>query len=320
MSATFKPPSPVWTNDAQAPPPRTPSREPEPRFAASGVDTITEPIPELPPELLPAPNTAPSASEAPNEPEVPQGDAEPPDAMELIAGLDPAAAQLRILPIAANLLPVEVVERRRERSLKQAVIAGVLAVVVFLGGWYALSIYQRSSAQDDLTASQDAATHLVREQQAYSEVVTAQAATTKISGELAALLTQDLSWSDYVGSVERSAPKGVILTAVNAAVKPPAQGAAVAGAPGAAGKAETASGLPSATSQKVIGTLTVDGSAGSKSQVAAFADALGAVKGVGTPLITTVNQQDARLLFTIKADVTNAAPGGRWATAVTGGK
>src|SRR5205823_3558041 len=60
----------------------------------------------------------------------------------------------RMLTIAADLLPVEVVETRRARKTRRSVVAAIIVLVVALAGWYAYAVYQTSQAQAQLDSAQ----------------------------------------------------------------------------------------------------------------------------------------------------------------------
>src|SRR4051812_43863551 len=82
---------------------------------------------------------------------------------------------LRILSIAANLLPVEIVDSRTGRKIRRAVLAALAAFLVVIAGWYALATTQTVVAAANLYNAEDDVKHLQQQQRAFSDVVTVQA-------------------------------------------------------------------------------------------------------------------------------------------------
>jgi len=227
---------------------------------------------------------------------------------------DPAAAAespLRILRIAANLLPVEVVETRRSRKVRRIVLAALVVFVVALAGWYGSASHQTSAARSDLTKVEDDVQRLLRQQNAFTEVVATQAESLAVTTQLSALLADDLQWSRLLRSLQAAAPTDVRVTAVSGTLTPRAADGAAAGA-GATAGGQAESQLPSTSGEKSIGALVVTGSGASQVTVAAFVDALGKVSGVGNPLFSGANLQDGALNFSVRLDITASALSGRY--------
>jgi hypothetical protein len=209
----------------------------------------------------------------------------------------------RPLSIAANLLPAEIVDARRGRKLKRLVLSALLMFAVLLAGWDVQASYRTSAARSVLTGAEDTAERLLGQQRAFADVVSIQAESNAIRTQLGALLADDLQWSRLLAAVQGAAPGGVLLTGVTAALTPGTAGGAVASQAGQ---------LPDTTGKKLIGTLTVSGSAASKAQVAAYVDALAKVPGLGNPLLGSANVRDGALQFSVRLDITAAALAGRY--------
>ncbi len=225
--------------------------------------------------------------------------------------LEPGASAdsvLRILPIAANLLPPEIAASRRVRGTRRVVVIALAVFAVLLGVWYGATSHQTSNARSDLNAAEDDAQRLVRQQRAFSEVVAIRAESRAIRVQLAALLASDLQWARLLTSVRNVAPKGVEVTGINSALAATASAGAGAATAGAAGDSQ----FPNASGEKSIGTLTVTGSGTSKVAVAAYVDALSKVPGVENPLLSDATVQNGEVQFTVRANVTRAALGGRY--------
>jgi Tfp pilus assembly protein PilN len=227
-------------------------------------------------------------------------EAEPADLAQLAM---PDEHSLRVPDIAADLLPVEVFEARRERQVRRFVLSALAVFTLLLGGWYAVATYQTAAARDALEGAQDDAQRLTRQQRAYADLVTAQTESIAISNQLTALLADDLQWAKLLSSLQDAAPSGVRLTGVTGAL--------------ATG---TATGTPSpVTPVNAIGSLNLTGTAGTKALVAAYVDALGKVAGVANPLLGDITAQGTTLSFTVRMDITKAALGGRYTRPSTGG-
>lgn len=218
---------------------------------------------------------------------------------------------LRLLPIAADLLPPEIVDARRARKVRRLVLTGLLLFTLLIGAWYAAVRYQTATARESLAIAQSDAQRVLHQQRAFGEVVEVRAESREITTQLAELLATDLRWSRLVGAVQRAAPSGVALTGLS--------GTVTAGAEAARPSASAAAGqLPNTTGEQPVGTLTVSGTAGSKAAVAAYVDALAKIAGLGNPLVGGVTLEDGVLEFTVQLDITEGALGGRHASGGAG--
>jgi Tfp pilus assembly protein PilN len=190
-------------------------------------------------------------------------------------------------------------------------------LIVLIVACYGLSWWQTRSARNDLEGIQRRNTALTDQQNQFRPVVEAQSGALRISTQLHRLMAGDLSWNDLINRIRGAAPSGVGVTDLDGTVT---AGTGTGGAPAAGVPA--APGTAAGTDQPV-GTLTLDGSARDKNSVAAFADKLGRVRGLSTPLITSVSTTDQQVSFTIDVTITSAALGGRYsaipAPTTTGG-
>ena len=71
----------------------------------------------------------------------------------LYTGPVPADYARRPVPIAADLLPAEVVEHRRGRAARKVVLTGLAGLLVLSGAWYGGSLYQTSTARESLASA-----------------------------------------------------------------------------------------------------------------------------------------------------------------------
>lgn len=217
----------------------------------------------------------------------------------------------RLLSIAANLLPPEVIQGRHSRKVRRRVLSCLAVVVVLLGGWYAVAVYQAEAARASLANAQDEVTALRRQQNQFGDLVRAQTQSKAINDELAQLLANDLQWSKLISSLQQAAPSQVKVTGVTGmlATTPNNANPALPQLPGTGGA-------------KVIGTVSLMGNAPSKTTIAAYLDALGEVDGVANPLLNDVNTAEGTVEFTVRLDITAKALGGRHTatTKQSGGK
>jgi hypothetical protein len=214
----------------------------------------------------------------------------------------PAKQASRLLSIAADLLPPEIVGSRRTRKVRRLVLSALAAFAVLLAGWYGTAGYQTSLARDDLYRAQTAADRLSRQQKPFAELLGAQAESRAIGAELSALLAGDLQWSRLLSSVRQAAPAGIQL------------GSVTGGLDSATAGGSATSQLPNTSGQKVVGALTVTGSAPGKAAVAGYIDALAQVPGLASPLLDNVIEQNGAVRFTIRVTITGSALGGRYTT------
>ncbi len=227
--------------------------------------------------------------------------------------LDPATSPqraLRVLPIQANLLPVEVLAARRARRVRGQVLVLLSIVVVLLGAWYGFTVLRASDAQAELDTALTEATVLRQQQRTYAEQTTVDAELTAIGGKLEVLLAEDLRWSTLFGTL-RSAGTTTGATVVG-----------VTGGLISVGTAQ-ASGLPDTAASDVVASLTVNGKASGKPAVAAYADELRKSDLIANVTVTNVSGDAKAVQFTMQVDVTRAALGGRFSpqsTPAPGGK
>ena len=225
----------------------------------------------------------------------------------------PADETLRLLPITANLLPPEIVAARRHRKIRQRVIAGLIAFVILLGAWYGVARHQTTAARSSLTGAENDVQRLQRQQNAFGDLVRVQSESQAIQAQLASLLANDLQWARLLVDLQAVAPEGIQITGVFGELK----------GLGGGGNGSNTVRLPSTTTEKQVGALTVTGSGTSKETVAAYVDALGKVPGLNSPLLSEASLLDGVLLFTLRAEITESALGGRYTpknTTPSGGK
>jgi hypothetical protein len=218
----------------------------------------------------------------------------------VVAERKAAAAARRVPPIppvAANLLPDEVVHARRTRAVRRAVIFAMVPVLAVLAGAYGLATVRISLAERDLARAEKDTTFLQGQEQSYSEVTRTRAKSAQIVRQLHTLFADDIAFAKLFRPLQDVAPDGIKLTDLSASKT--------------TGKGGTYQ-LPGAPGVQVVGRLTVAGSAPSKAVVASYVDALLKVHGVANPLLTNIATTDNGVQFSVQADITAAAVGGRY--------
>jgi Tfp pilus assembly protein PilN len=203
---------------------------------------------------------------------------------------------LRVPPVAANLLPLEIIQSRRVRRVGRLVLTGLGVFAVLLVGWYGLASFQTAQARDALVGAEARAQSVRHDQRRYADLMHAQAESAVISSQLGAVLDKDLPWSTLLPALRAAVPAGVDLAGVTG-------GLTTSIVPGK--KAAT-------TGPKPIGTLTLTGTARDGSGVAAYLDALAKVPGVAGPVLDSTTMADGVLRFSLRLTVTDAVLGGRY--------
>jgi hypothetical protein len=220
----------------------------------------------------------------------------------------PAERAPRMLAIAVNLLPPEIVGSRHGRKARRWVLSAVAAFTVLLGAWYGAASYQTSLARGELSSAQSDVERLSRQQRPFGELIGAQNESRAISAQLSALLAGDLQWSQLLSAAQAATPQGVHITEASGALTP---------ANGAGGSGAASQGLPGTSAAKLIGTLTITGTSTGKPAVAAYLDALAKAPGLANPFLVRAATENGVFTFVARLDITGSALGGRF-TATTG--
>ena len=170
-----------------------------------------------------------------------------------------SATAARWATVRANLLPAEVVAKRRLRTLKRRLVFGLVGLLVLLAAWYVYAVFQTSSARSDLSAAQKQHVTLAHQQLQYQPVVIAQSQSAAIRSELARVMANDLQWKDLLGTLQSVAPHGLTLNTITGSV---GGGSSSGSALPSAGSGALAMLLPAG--QTAVGTLNLTGSAPDK--------------------------------------------------------
>ncbi|GGK57172.1 hypothetical protein Ppa06_15370 [Planomonospora parontospora subsp. parontospora] len=211
----------------------------------------------------------------------------------------PVLDPFRPLSIAADLLPPEITAARRGHRARAVVLSALAVFAMLLAGWYVVARQQTAEAEDAVAVAQADVQDLIRQQREFSDLVTVRSQAETIGARLSTLLANDLRWATVLSSVRKAAPAGVELVSVNGKVDE--RGAEAAG-----------SEQLNTSGEKLVGELSITGTAGGKQAVTEYVDALGGIPGLGNPLLTDVREEESGVGFAVRTDLTEAALGGRY--------
>ena len=225
---------------------------------------------------------------------------------------------LRLLPIAVNLLPEEVLAARAGSRAKRVTVGLLLLVLLGNGYWYYQASQDASSASDSLNSAQGQLAAAKSGQSAFGDLVTTQARIGSMGSAVESMTAGQIAWNRLLPAVRAATPAGVTVTGITGTATP----SVVAAVP-----ETTASTTPSPTptptaaptssvSTTAVGTLVIVGKGTSKDAIAAYVTALGRVKGVLAPFINNVStdQTGGGFTYTIDTGVTVGAQDTRYAT------
>jgi Tfp pilus assembly protein PilN len=115
----------------------------------------------------------------------------------------------------ANLLPPEIVLKRKQLKTRRALRFGVVLVAIGTAAACALTFGVASVAQVQLAGAQDTQTRLIAEQGQYSEVRDVQDTLARITaGQLVGSSTE-INWQGYLTDLQATLPPGVTLKTVS---------------------------------------------------------------------------------------------------------
>ena len=212
----------------------------------------------------------------------------------------PPSADARYVAVRARLLPDEIVSARQTEVVRKQVLVALVAVVVLLAGWFALSWWQTRSANSDLRSAQSQGTSLQQQQHQFTPLVQAITDTANINGQLEQLMVGNLSWNSMLTTLRAKAPGGVSITGID--------GLVTAGAASAGGASpDPGSSVLNSTGKATVGQLTINGTARDKRSVAAYADQLATVPGLTAPLISSVQGSAHAMSFVVTVVITSDA-------------
>jgi fructose-specific component phosphotransferase system IIB-like protein len=227
--------------------------------------------------------------------------------------LDPAVSAQRLaglVPIAANLLPEEVVASRRARRMRMWAIVIVVLVACLCGAWIVAVNREKQAASEDLLAATGEVADLQRAQRAYSPVVTLRNESELLKSQLKTTMANDLDWAAMLSMLRSTGePMDIVVNGLTGKLND-------------AEDATTAGSLPSTSNANSIGNVVITGVAPDKEAVAAYVDALAKASTNANPYVTDVASADGKVTFSLTIDITGNALCGRFGQPCTstGGK
>jgi hypothetical protein len=115
----------------------------------------------------------------------------------------------------ANLLPPEIILKRKQLKTRRSLRFGVVLVAIGTAAACALTFGVASVAQVQLQLAQDTQTQLVAEQATYAEVRDVQLTIATITAGQQVGGSTEVNWQDYLIKVQGTLPAGVTLKTVD---------------------------------------------------------------------------------------------------------
>lgn len=201
----------------------------------------------------------------------------------------------RILTIRADLMPPEIRDGRRARRTRTMIVLLLVATLAVLGAWYWQATVAKNDAGDEYDTTFKALTDTLDAQKTkkLKTLVEYQEGGDDLETELTAVLADDLSWTNLINLLnDRAGDSKVKITEINGALAEP-------------GSPEAAAGT--------VGTLNVTGKAANKRLVADYVNALGGLKHLENPFVTSVTKMDGGYSYSLTITITKQALCGRFA-------
>jgi Tfp pilus assembly protein PilN len=167
----------------------------------------------------------------------------------------------RSLP-RVNLLPPEIVEASRLRSVQLGMGAAVVAAFVVVGGLWVVADLQAQSEQEKLDAATASQTTVSRQVNALAPVQAVYAQVDQRRQLLQTALSGDVEWSQYLTDLSLTVPDNVWLTSMSVAPQTAATGTS-----------------GTAANPDQIATITFSGTAMQHDDVAVWLESLAKQKG-----------------------------------------
>src|SRR3954451_6869771 len=183
-----------------------------------------------------------------------------------------------------NLLPPEIEQARALKRTQAGLAVGLAAVVVAVGGVYALQVHDKNAAADELAATRSTTVTLQKEQDKYADVPRTIAAIDAAEEARSTAMANDVEWYRTLNNFALTLPTNVWFTTVNLSLA----GAGVPATGTATGSTTTApptgttptTGTAAPATGAGIGVLTVNGAALTHPDVATWLDVVGRQPGM----------------------------------------
>ncbi len=125
-------------------------------------------------------------------------------------------------PVArVDLMPPEVLERRRFKRAQVWMAVGLVGVLTGLGGGYWAASADAAAAADELAAEQARTLVLQTEAAKYAQVPGILASVDRAEAALSTAMATDIEWYRYLSQIGQSAPDGVWFQSITATALAP---------------------------------------------------------------------------------------------------
>jgi hypothetical protein len=175
--------------------------------------------------------------------------------------------------IVANLTPPELIATRKLKTIRKALVAGFVLLLVIGVACYSLAVLANRSAASDLAGEQSRTTQLLAQQHKYQRSVQVQGSITQVQGQLAGLLTYDVDHAALVKEIRAKLPANMTISQLTITID---AGSGTTPAPSGGGSLD-------ASGSTHIGTVALAGNEQRIGDVATYVNALASVPGVVTP-------------------------------------
>jgi Tfp pilus assembly protein PilN len=122
-----------------------------------------------------------------------------------------------------NLLPAEVTQGRRLKSIKRLLLLALLVVLLLATLAYTGAVYVAGQAADDLAAAQADTARLQEEKAAFAEVPAILSSISQAESARQQGMSSEILWGTYLESLRGTAPAGVSFDTLTVNVGTPSQ-------------------------------------------------------------------------------------------------
>jgi len=194
--------------------------------------------------------------------------------------------------IFVDLTPPELLKARQLRTVRRAVVSGLIAVVLLLAGAYFVADRDRSAAEDELANAQLGITQLQQRQNKYAGITQIKGTLLQVHSQIAGLMHGDVALDSLLGIIGAAQPAGVKLQTVSVTIS-------AAGVAGAQAQPLGAASTIDVTTHARIGTVTLNGTTNRMDAVSTFVDRLSTIPGLLDVVPNSNSQGNAGGQFTV---------------------
>lgn len=215
-----------------------------------------------------------------------------------------AATATPVATVRANLMPPDVVGKRRLTWLRRRLAFALVALLLLVGAGYGFARQQTSASQDELDAARQQTVQLQNRVSGFSAIVQTQAQIAQLRSQLASVMTSDVQWTTLLASIDSAAPAGLVVTQISGNLDDGTDSSAA----GAGSGATTA--LPAGVTS--AGKLDLTGTARDYRSVATYVDALGRIRGLIRVDPGSASAAGSEVSFAISVELSSQVFSGRY--------